>query len=72
MALVDSALSSALQAIDSAALAAAQAGTPWTSAHYYDQVAAAIDTQTKTMTIVTSTPGAQAGSTTLPGTGTPS
>lgn len=72
MPLIDSALANAWKAIDDAALAAALAGNPWTSQHYYDQVSAVIDAQTKTMTIVTSTPGAQVGSTTLPGTGTPS
>jgi len=54
MALVDSALSSAMQAIDAAALAAAKSGSPWTSAHYWDQVSSALDTQTKTAIVTVS------------------
>ena len=76
MALVDATLSAALQAIDTQMLAAAETGTPWTSAQYRDAMAAALDTQTKTATVnstvaVTSVMGVTTGGgVSGPGTGT--
>ncbi len=57
MALVDATLSAALQAIDTQMLAAAEAGTPWTSAQYRNAMAKAIDDQIKTATVTSSVPG---------------
>lgn len=51
MALSDSALSSALQAIENQALADAEDGNPWTVKQYCDAKASALDTQTKTATV---------------------
>ena len=70
MALVDATLSTALQGVDASALAAAKAGTPWTSKQYWDAFSAVIDTQIKTAAVAGTATGAASGGPGVPVVGT--
>ena len=69
MALLDPALSSALQAIENQALIDAKAGNPWTVKQYCDAKASALGTQTKTATVSGTATGAMSGGLGVPVTG---